>query len=179
MKLKKESINLILYICIATAAVLSAFFLTYNARGYFCCRSFIIEYSKKYGLDKAEVAAIIKTESNFNNKAVSPAGAIGLMQIIPETAQYISEFLSMDEYDLFDSETNIKFGCFYLSYLKKKFPYDETAYAAYNAGEGRVTEWLSDEKYSSDGVTLYNIPFKETSDYVKKISILKKLFRLM
>ena len=70
---------------------------------------------------------------------------------------------------IYDPETNVRYGTFYLSLLYKRYENWETALAAYNAGPGEVDSWLEDEKYSSDGVSLKNIPYKETRLYVKKI----------
>lgn len=126
-------------------------------------------YADKYGLDRATVFSIIKTESNFNVNAVSSAGAIGLMQITPSTAEYIAERLNMNEYDLRDAENNIQFGCYYMNYLIFRFKNVQTAHVAYNAGEGNVQKWLSNKEYSADGVTLKVIPFEETKEYIKKI----------
>ncbi len=78
-------------------------------------------YSKKYGVDEALILAIIKTESGFDKNAVSKKGAKGLMQIMPETANFIAERLGRGEYDLFDGNTSIEFGVYYLSYLFERF----------------------------------------------------------
>ena len=75
---------------------------------------------------------------------------------------------------------NLDFGCYYIRYLLDKFCVLETALCAYNAGEGRVSSWLKDGRYSLDGITLYEIPFSETKAYLSKIkeslSKYKKLY---
>lgn len=129
----------------------------------------VCEHADGYGLSRALVFAVIKTESGFNPNAVSSAGAKGLMQIKEETGKYIAERLGRTEYDLFDSETNVAFGCYYIKYLLLKFKDEKTALAAYNAGEGNVTLWLMNEKYSKDGKTLISVPYSETERYLQKI----------
>ena len=74
------------------------------------------------------------------------------------------------ENDLFNPKINIEIGCMYLRYLINKFSIVDTALASYNAGETRVRVWLSDSNYSQDSKTLYNIPYKETKNYVKKVN---------
>ena len=131
------------------------------------------KYAKEYELDQALVYSIIKVESGFNEKAQSKKGAQGLMQITESTGKYIAEKLKVTEYDLKNGRTNIYFGCYYLRYLFSRFKKLETVIAAYNAGEGKVTEWLNDSRYSDDNKTLTSIPFRETREYIKKI---KKTF---
>ena len=92
------------------------------------------------------------------------------MQITPKTAEYISKILNVETYDLFNPDDNVKFGCFYVKYLSNKFLGLKEILCAYNAGEGNVSNWLKDKKYSLDGKTLIKIPFSETNDYVKKVS---------
>ncbi len=127
-------------------------------------------YSDEYGLDRYLVYSVISVESDFDKNAESSAGALGLMQIMPETADWMNSkySLAINDIDLFSPDTNIRIGCCYLSYLTKRFGSTELALIAYNGGEGNVREWL--KKYSSDGVTLDTIPYKETANYVKKVT---------
>ena len=115
------------------------------------------------------ILAVIRTESNFRPNAVSDAGAKGLMQLMPQTFLWLCEELqephSMEK--ITDPETNVRFGTYYLSYLYEKFGSWRVALAAYNAGEGRVGEWLADPALTADG-TLRRIPYPETAAYVKK-----------
>ena len=140
----------------------------------------IVEYSQKYSLDKWLVFSVVKCESSFNPNAVSSKGAVGLMQITIPTANYIASKLKVENYHLLNAETNLNFGCYYLSYLYKKFKNTDTVIVAYNAGEGNVASWLKDKKYSLDGVTLNKIPFPETLSYLREIrktlSKYKKLY---
>lgn len=132
----------------------------------------IKKYSKEFGVDPYLVAAVIHCESSNRHDAVSKAGARGLMQIMPDTGKWIAEKLEVEgfsEEKLFEPETNIRFGCWYLKYLLDTFSGDRrTAAAAYNAGPGNVKKWLADERYSSGG-EIVEIPFKETERYVEKV----------
>ena len=134
----------------------------------------IVEQS---GLSPALVYAVMKAESNFKESAVSSAGAVGLMQLLPSTAQFIAERSGIPFLPerLFDGEYNTRLGCAYLAYLLERFE-EETALAAYNAGEGTVQGWLSDPRCSEDGRTLFQIPYAETRRYLKKISFFRKIY---
>ena len=123
----------------------------------------------EYHVPAAMILAVIDTESDFRPDAVSSAGAVGLMQIMPETFAWMMEenMIGPVANDaLFDPETNIRCGACYLAYLFERFGAWPEALAAYNAGEGRVSEWLRDETLSRDG-TLTRIPFPETAAYVE------------
>lgn len=134
-------------------------------------------YSEKYGVEKSLVYAIIKAESNFKPDAVSKKGAKGLMQLMEDTAAWCGERLGYGTPNLFDPGTSIEMGTFYLRYLLDMYRGNEkTALAAYNAGHGNVDRWLSDDKYSKDGLTLDTIPYKETEKYVNKIMSYKKVY---
>jgi len=95
------------------------------------------------GLDAALVASLVRAESRFHAEAVSPRGAIGLMQIMPDTAAWIARQLGVVTYDLTEPETNLRFGTWYLRYLLDRFGRVDLALAAYNAGPSRVDQWLA------------------------------------
>ena len=134
----------------------------------------IEEYCELYDVDKFLVHSIIRTESFFDEKAVSKKGAIGLMQIMPDTGSWVAEKLKIDNFsteDLFDSEKNIMIGVWYISYLSDKFNGNfNNIIAAYNAGPTNVSKWLNEENLSLDGENLIDIPFEETKKYQKKVS---------
>ncbi len=172
----KIAIHIICFILISAVVVLCVFSLSIFNNKY---DEIIKIHCKSYGVDYILVKSIIKAESNFSADATSCVGAVGLMQIMPKTAVFISEKLGIYEYDLFDANTNILFGVVYLKYLIDKFPVISTAIAAYNAGEGRVVDWLNDTEYSSDGKFLFNIPYKETSKYVDKVLFYYKIYSVV
>ena len=130
----------------------------------------VLVCSQEFNLPVNLIFAVINTESSFNPTAVSKAGAVGLMQIKPSTANFIADKLLVFNYKLTDPDTNIRFGCYYLRYLINKFKITETALCAYNAGESTVDKWLKDKRYSLDGVNLKSIPYKETANYITKIN---------
>ena len=134
---------------------------------------FVEKYSEENKLDKYLVYAMIKAESNFEPNITSNAGAIGLMQLMEETAVERSNIIdgeTIEQYDLYDPETNIRLGTSYLAYLLGLFDGNTIlAITAYNAGLGNVQEWIRDGIIKSDGSDIENIPYKETSNYVRKI----------
>ena len=135
---------------------------------------------EEYGLDRALVNSVINAESRFDRRAESSAGALGLMQLMPETAAWLAPSAGLADFesvDLFDPAVNINLGCFYLKYLLGRFKDTDTALAAYNAGEGNVAVWLKDESMSDGGkIKPEAIPFKETRDYVRRINKYRKVY---
>lgn len=127
--------------------------------------------SQNFEIDESLLYALIKTESGFNKNAVSSVGAMGLTQITPDTFQWLQtktgQHLSEDA--LFEPETSIYYGAYFLDMLLYEFGLPETAFAAYHAGRGKVNEWLADPRYSYDGITLDVIPYEDTAQYVKKV----------
>lgn len=128
-------------------------------------------YSQEFGVEEALVYAIMRAESTFDPNAESRVGAKGLMQLMPDTRDWLSRLMgeSAPDPDITNPESNIKYGVYYLRHLYDRFGNWETAIAAYNAGHGRVSKWLADPQYSSDGVTLKHIPIGETNNYVNKV----------
>ncbi len=137
-------------------------------------KSIIMENSERYDLDFFLVAAVIHVESHNDPMALSPKGAMGLMQIMPDTGGWIYEKIEQKEdgfkeKDLYNSDINIRYGCWYLRYLLDKFDQDlNYALIAYNAGPGNLDKWLSDESISPGG-RLGRIPFPQTEDYLGKV----------
>lgn len=132
---------------------------------------YVSRYSSEFGVPEELIWAVIKTESDFNASAVSGKGAVGLMQLVKDTFDEITNIRLNERLDAgmrYDPETNIRYGTYYLSYLYARYGNWNTAVAAYNAGLGKVDEWLENEEYA-DGNTLTYIPYKETRNYVKKV----------
>ena len=127
-------------------------------------QSVIKKYAKEYHLQAGLVASVIFVESRFNKNAKSSSGACGLMQLMPATFEWVKEELGEEYADIFDPITNIKYGCFYLAYLMKKYKNEIYVLAAYNAGEGIVSSWGDSENFGVD-----NIKYAETKNYVLKI----------
>lgn len=131
---------------------------------------YVKKYSEEYNLDENLVYSIIKAESKFDKNALSHRGAKGLMQIADITRDWAIEELELnDDIDIYDPETNIRIGCWYLNTLYKEFGETDLVIAAYNGGSGNVKKWLSDEEYSKDGEKLHTIPFSETDKYIIKV----------
>ena len=140
---------------------------------------YVKKAAKEYNLDEALIYGVIKTESNFNPEAESHVGAVGIMQIMPESFSWLQEIRGVPEkYDtdsLLDPEICIDYGCYLLKYFYDLYGTEQTAVAAYNAGFV-VGDWLEDRRYSSDGVTLDYIPYPETEAYVEKVLSAKEKY---
>lgn len=139
-------------------------------------QSLIERYAAEYNLRPAFVAAIIRNESSFRTDAESSVGARGLMQLMPDTAEWIAGKIGDSNYSfdhLYDAETNIRYGCWYLNYLSKLFRGDAVLVSsAYHAGQTTVTRWLSDKGISSDGVTIPvdKLPDGPTKQYAGRVT---------
>ena len=139
-------------------------------------RDEIQRVSTEYNLAPSLIAAIILNESSFNPVAESRVGARGLMQLMPDTAEWIAHKLRMDSYSfdrLDDPETNIRFGCWYLNYLSSLFNGDPLCVVcAYHAGQGEISSWLNNPLYSSDTMTLIleNLPEGPTKIYAGRVT---------
>ncbi len=137
--------------------------------------------SEEFGITPSLIAAVICVESRFDARAVSSAGAIGLMQITPETFDWLQNRLDVEsplaDTALSDPTVNIRYGTYDLLLMHEMFEDGDTALAAYNAGQGTVREWLSDSRYSDDGVHLKEIPYEETAQYVKRVRKAQTMYR--
>lgn len=136
---------------------------------------FVSMYSDEYGVDENLIFAVIKAESNFQEDAVSHKDALGLMQIMKETAEDVARKYNIEidfnnsEKEILNVQNNIKIGTKYLAVLLEKYKNKEVAVAAYNAGIGTVDNWIEKGIIKSDGSDIENIPYKETNNYVRKI----------
>ena len=135
--------------------------------------SSIVSYeAREHSLEEALVYSIIKAESNFDPEAISRVGAVGLMQLMPSTFDWLlmrDGYPDLTEEDMARPEINIRYGCRYLEFLSEKYSAIGTIAAAYNAGHGAVDGWLKDPNYSDDGIHLKNIPYPETAAYAEKV----------
>jgi len=140
----------------------------------------IFSCAAESGLDPYYLAAIIKTESGFEPNAVSPKDARGLMQIMPDTGDWIAEQMSLESYSqelLFDPATNISMGAWYITNLETEFDGNRIiALAAYNGGRGNVNQWLDEQIISRDLTDIKGIPFSETRNFVDRVLTNYKIY---
>jgi soluble lytic murein transglycosylase len=128
-------------------------------------------HARNYDLDPALIAAVIYQESKFEADARSKSGAIGLMQLLPDTAKGIALHTGGTRFrvsDLFDPEINVRYGAWYLRHLIEKYDNEQTALAAYNAGQDNVDRWRRAGR---------GIQFAETRAYVERVAELKAIYR--
>jgi len=133
-------------------------------------RQTILDWCNVYELDEYLVLSVIRTESHFRPQALSPVGAIGLMQIMPTTGQWIAEKNGIEGFavdDLYKPETNIHLGSWYLRYLIDRFTDVDAALAAYNAGPGTVDGWIE------HGSQL----FPETASYIRRVRRTENIYQ--
>jgi len=128
-------------------------------------------HAANYRLDPAFLAEVISQESKFRADAKSSSGAIGLMQLLPGTAEGIAVHTGGTKFvvsDLYDPELNVRYGSWYLRHLLDKYRNERTALAAYNAGQDNVDRWLRRGR---------GIEFAETRAYVDRVERLKGIYR--
>jgi soluble lytic murein transglycosylase len=128
-------------------------------------------HARNYDLDPALIAAVIYQESRFRPTARSSSGAVGLMQLMPQTAEGIAVRTGGTAFrvdDLLDPEINVRYGSWYLRHLLDRYRNERMALAAYNAGQQNVDEWQRDGG---------GIEFPETRHYVDRVEELKSIYR--
>jgi soluble lytic murein transglycosylase len=128
-------------------------------------------HAANYRLDGALLAAVIYEESKFRAGAMSKSGAIGLMQLLPSTAEGIAKRTGGTRFrvsDLYDPELNVRYGAWYLRHLLDRYGDERTALAAYNAGQHNVDRWRAQGA---------GIAFPETRKYVERVEELKRIYR--
>ena len=144
-------------------------------------RELVAKYAAEYEIPEDVVYAVIKVESDFDATAKSSVGALGLMQMMPSTFEWLTGEEHMDEHlptaALMHPDVSIRYGVYYLRYLADKFGENwDTVCAAYNAGEGNVAKWLNDREYSDENGNLTYIPFEETRNYVQRINEAREIY---
>lgn len=130
---------------------------------------YIQESAERHGVDPLLAAAVAKCESGWDAQALSDAGAVGVMQVMPGTAQTLAAQGEVDAsvYDpqaLADPQTNIEYGCAYLGVLQDELASEDEVICAYNAGLGAVQGWLD-----AGGSVPENVEFAETRFYLEKV----------
>jgi soluble lytic murein transglycosylase len=143
-------------------------------------RTLVTGYARTYRLDPALVAAVVYQESRFRPDTRSPAGAIGLMQLLPRTAQGIAERTGGSRFrtsDLLDPDINLRYGCWYLRHLSEKYAgyprAGDLALAAYNAGQANVDRWIAETPPGRP----VRLRFASTRSYVRSVRRLQGLYR--
>lgn len=138
-------------------------------------RELVEQYAGENQVDPLVIYSVIRTESGFDPQAESAVGARGLMQITEETFWWIKSKIAPGEElefeDLYDPETNIRFGAYYFAACLERYENDlSTAAAAYHSGWGTVDRLLEQEDYSADGAILHTFPYEQMKLYVYKIT---------
>lgn len=179
MKFLKKILIFFVVICVLSGSVFFGGKFVMKALYPLGYSDVVEKYSEEYGVEKSLIYAVIKSESNFRENAVSDAGAIGLMQITPHTFEWLLTKTGEDleEHALYSGEISIQYGTFLLKILLDEFDGQVwTAVAAYHAGIGIVGDWITDSSYSSDGKTLYYIPYDDTRLYVENVKTAKNIY---
>ncbi|MBQ3266179.1 MAG: lytic transglycosylase domain-containing protein [Ruminococcus sp.] len=139
------------------------------------------KYAYEFGVEEPLVYAVIRTESGFRPEVESAAGAMGLMQLMPSTFDWLQESLDGDivysSDSLSEPDVNIRYGVYLLSVLLGQYEVRDTAVAAYNAGTSTVDGWLEDKSISPDGKSLTDIPYEETANYVERVSEAYEMYK--
>lgn len=175
-KSAKKGFLALLLLAVLAAAAAGAYF----SYSFFIKQAYPRKYAdiietqaEKYNIDPAFLYGVIRTESNFDPDAQSSAGAVGLMQIMPATFDWLQTHKGtqpkLDASALYDPQTNVEYGAYFLSILEQEYNDETVILSAYNAGMGNVDQWLSEKEHSADGVTLHDIPYGETEQYVKNV----------
>lgn len=139
----------------------------------------IAAVAEKYGLDPYLVAAVARTESGFDPSAKSGDGALGLMQVLPKTANWL---VTLDSWKgpkdpaLTDPRDSLELGACYLAYLQRTVDPPLAAIAAYNAGQGNAGQWVK-AAGGADSFGIDDIPFPETKEFVRRVNYWRTLFQ--
>lgn len=143
-------------------------------------REIIFKEAADAGVDRYLLAAIVKTESNYDPMAVSVKGARGLMQIMPDTGKWVAEQRNQGFSDdqLFNPQYNVRIGALYVSDLYKEFQGNTIlVLAAYNGGQGNVKKWQKNNNWTGDRSSIDQIPFPETRQFVRKVLFYQQMYK--
>lgn len=176
------------FVVLGFAALLACTYIVYHSEWFqkkylypYPHQPLVVKYAEARNLDPALVAGVIFSESKFNLRARSHKGATGLMQLMPDTANWIAEQLDDDQFtidELQDPEINIRFGTWYLRSLEREFHGNEVLIlAAYNAGRGNVKEWMKKYGWDMSFNDVRKIPFAETREYVARVLSSREKYR--
>lgn len=181
---KRTLAGLALLMALAAAAGFVIYHSDWFQREYcypFPYKDKVFRYGLGYEVEPFLIAAVIRTESKFVPAARSPKGAMGLMQMMPETAKWVASQVGQEDFRdtmLNDPETSIRFGAWYLASLQTEFDGNEIlVLAAYNGGRGNVSQWIRQMGWDKDFRDIDRIPYKETREYVKKVLSARERYR--
>lgn len=187
-------IILVLLIAIPIVALIFSSVLTDKANEKFNESMYPLEYNElvtqaanEYNVPESLIYGVMKTESNFDPNAVSAVGAIGLMQLMPDTytwLQYYRTDFMIEEVrgsdDLYDPAINIDYGVFLLSFLIEKYDGDlSLVICSYNAGYGNVDEWIDNGTIPKNNVSCEDVPFPETANYLTKVTTTMEIYQAL
>ncbi len=167
----KKRLSLVICIIIACALLTVCSYVQKNCEKILYPRRFgeyVEKYSREYNVDEYIIYSVIKVESNFDENAVSSVGASGLMQLMPQTYEWLCFKNGEEKKNIFDPEENIKYGVLYLSMLYSRYNDWEKALCAYNAGMGNVDKWLQSDSFE--------IEFEETEIYIYKLRVAQEKY---
>lgn len=143
-------------------------------------RQAIFSQAAGAGVDRCLLAAMIKTESNFNPGAVSKKGARGLMQVMPETGRWVAGQKGINNYShdlLFNPEKNIEIGAYYVGHLLEEYNGSTVMMlGAYNAGTGNVKKWVEQGQWNGDKSKVDRIPYPETRQFIRKVLFYQQVY---
>jgi len=183
---KRKSMRKIRPFLIIAAVLMVAVFVARDVYAYWASIPYYDEIAslcQEIGEETALVLAVIQTESRFRPNALSPRGAVGLMQIMPGTARWMADRLGLEGYDddkLYEREWNLTIGISYLQYLRRQFPDSiPEVLAAYNAGPVNVRSWLDTGNWDGSLAMADDIPYRETRNYVKTVMKAYDAYRKM
>jgi soluble lytic murein transglycosylase len=186
MMLRKTTLVALALILALAAAGMAVYKSDWFQREYlypFPYREKVFHYATEREVDPFLIAAVIRTESKFVPTARSPKGAIGLMQMMPETGQWVAGQLDQRGFSpamLTDPDTSIRFGAWYLASLKKEFKDNEIlVLAAYNGGRGNVNQWMRQMNWDRNFREIEKIPYQETREYVRKVLSAREKYRAL
>lgn len=171
--LRKKRVLLLLFIGFTAILFLSTNWMSWFYPIHY--KDEIRKHSITYDIDPFLVASIIRVETNFKTGRESKKGAIGLMQLMPDTAKWALEKAKLPDVSMeelkHEPSANIELGTWYLSTLSRQFEGKRTAViAAYNAGPGKVQKWLDEGIWDGTDATIKDIPFGETRHYVQRVN---------
>ncbi len=130
----------------------------------------ILKWSQQRQLNPLLVTALIRQESRFETEISSVAGAVGLMQVMPGTGQWVAERIQLEQYSLTNPEDNVNIGTYYLDYTHRQYNNNSLlAVASYNAGPGNVAKWIARYGFDDPDIFVEKIPFPETKGYVETV----------